>query len=198
LSLMVAFTGRKEAIIGGDRRSIDFFGSCPDLEKELYSGEIKTEDDLKSRAIETCASIMVSDSRQKVWTRGEILVGEVTEKTPTSDNRRRIYLQPGAYIMADINNGDVKVIDTGRSTCVILGNVITRKLAGEIVSRAGSKVDEALFRTIFETVRQNTPSVSSEYIIFSSRAARHNPDASLLEALKEDCEKSGWRLCAQQ
>ena len=34
---VVALAKSKEAVIGGDRRSITFLGSCPELEQDLYS-----------------------------------------------------------------------------------------------------------------------------------------------------------------
>ena len=40
MSLIIAVAGSKEAIIGGDKRSITFLGSCPQLEQELIPGEL--------------------------------------------------------------------------------------------------------------------------------------------------------------
>ena len=50
MSLVIALAGSREAVIGGDRRSIAFLGSCPRLEEELYSGQIKNDQELMARA----------------------------------------------------------------------------------------------------------------------------------------------------
>jgi len=198
LSLVLAFSGSKQAIIAGDRRSIDFFGSCGELEEELYSGEIRTDDELKARARETCSTLQVSDGREKVWKQGEILVGEVTERSSASEKRRRIYLLPGAYLIADMDNCQARVSAKGKIACIALGNRITKQIAGEMIGRAGGRIDEALVREIFEEARDRTPTVSRDFLVLSAKAAVKNPDAALLQALQEDCRKSGWRLCAQQ
>ena len=198
MSLVLAFTGSKQAIIGGDKRSIDFFGPCQELEEELYSGKIRTDEELKARAVEACATIQVSDCREKVWKRGEILVGEVTERSLTSDKRRRIYLMPGAYFIADIDNGIARTTGNGRSACIALGNKITKQIAGELIGKAGGRIDESLVGKVFEQARDRTPTVSQDHIVLSTTALVKNPEAALMQALKEDCEKSGWMLCAQQ
>lgn len=84
MSLIIAVIGSREAIIGGDRRRITFLGSCFDLEQELYSGELKTDEDLLKRAKELGASLQVADGKEKVWLQGDILVGEVTEVSAES------------------------------------------------------------------------------------------------------------------
>jgi len=198
LSLVLAFTGSKEAIIGGDRRSIDFFGQCPVLEEELYSGKIKTDDELKIRARETCSSLQVSDGKDKVWMRGEILVGEVTESSAAYTKRRRIYILPGAYIMVDVENGQARISGRGKSTVLVLGNVVTKQIASELVQKANGRIDEGLFRAIFEEASRRTASVSADYSVLSSKVVYTDPEAVLIRSLEEDCQKSGWKLCAQQ
>ena len=72
------------------------------MEEELYQGRIKTDEDLMRRAKELGASFQVTDGREKVWSKGDVLVGEVTEITPTLDKRRRIYVTPGAFLLVDV------------------------------------------------------------------------------------------------
>ena len=50
MSLVVALAGSREAVIGGDWRSISFLGSADRLEEELYSGEIRNDQELIARA----------------------------------------------------------------------------------------------------------------------------------------------------
>jgi hypothetical protein len=107
MSLVIALAASQEAVIGADRRAIAFLGSCPKLEEELYSGQIKNDQELVDRARELCATLQVSDGKEKVWRRGDLLVGEVTEISVKLCRRRRIYLAPGASLQVDITSGDV-------------------------------------------------------------------------------------------
>ena len=49
MSLIIALSKSNKAVIGGDKRSITFLGSCALLEQELYSGNIQTDQDLLKR-----------------------------------------------------------------------------------------------------------------------------------------------------
>lgn len=185
-----------------------FLGSCPALEDELYSGKIKDDKELVARAKDLGASLQVSDGREKVWRRGEgkgkedenLLVGEVTEISLSSDRRRRIYLTPGAYLMADISGGDAKVTGQGKSGCIVLGNKLTQRLAGEMIRNAGGRMSEEIMKSIFIDVGSKTASVSREYAVLCAKVPHplSNPNDVLLVALQEDCKQSGWRLCGQQ
>ena len=106
MSLVIALAASREAVIGADRRAIAFLGPCPELEEELYSGQIKNDQELADRARELGASLQVSDGREKVWRRGDLLVGEVTEISAKLSRRRRIYLTPGASLQVDITSGE--------------------------------------------------------------------------------------------
>ncbi|HSD58872.1 MAG TPA: DUF2121 domain-containing protein [Methanotrichaceae archaeon] len=202
---MVAFAGSREAIIGGDKRSITFLGSCPDLEEELYSGKIKDDEELVARAKELGASLQVSDGREKVWKRrleegeGDLLVGEVTEISLNSDRRRRIYLAPGAYLMAEIAGGEAKISGQGKVGCIVLGNKLTQRLAGEAIKKAGGRMNEEIMRSIFADAGSGsrTASVSREYTVLRTEVKLPDPAAALLDAFKEDCKNSGWKPCGQ-
>jgi hypothetical protein len=64
MSLIIALSKSNKAVIGGDKRSITFLGSCALLEQELYSGDIQTDQDLLKRARELGASLQVADERE--------------------------------------------------------------------------------------------------------------------------------------
>jgi hypothetical protein len=134
-----------------------------------------------------------------------LLVGEVTEISLNSDRRRRIYLTLGAYLMADISEGEAKITGQGKSGCIILGNKLTQRLAGEMIRKAGGKMSEEIMKSIFIDVGSKTASVSSDYAVLcakvplsNSKVPLSNPKDVLLAVLQEDCMKSGWRLCGQQ
>lgn len=213
MSLVIALAAGREAVIGADRRAIAFLGSCPKLEEELYSGMIENDQELADRARELGATLQISDGREKVWRRGDLLVGEVTEVSARLSRRRRIYLTPGASMQVDITSGeDACTVGAGAKGaggearirawdgvgCTVFGNRFTQKLAYEEVGRADGRVNEALIKAILEKAGKRTASVSREHIVLHSHAPKADPKASLLRALEEDCKESGWRLCALQ
>ena len=208
MSLVIALAASREAVIGADRRAIAFLGLCPELEEKLYSGQIKNDQELADRARELGASLQVSDGREKVWRRGDLLVGEVTEISAKLSRRRRIYLVPGASLQVDIISGE----ETGTEGaggearirawdgvgCTVFGNRFTQKLAYEEVGRAGGKVSEDLIKSILEKAGKETASVSRKITVLRSDSRPSDPKAALLVALEEDCKESSWRLCAPQ
>lgn len=192
MSLVVAFAGKKMAMIGGDRRSIAFFGKAEALEEELYSGKIRTDDQLLKRAEELGSRIQISDGREKVWKKGEVLVGEVTEISVESQRRRRIYLVPECYLLVEISGNKAEVSKRGKSTLVILGNKFTRDLAYRRLGATGKAPDLSSMNSLFEEARRATATVSPDYTILHSEKVHQNPEAALIRALREDCEERGW------
>ena len=216
MSLVIALASGKVALMAGDRRSITFLGSCQQLEEELYSGEIRDEEELLARAKALKATLQVSDGRQKVWRKGDLLVGEVTEISRCRQRRRRVYVAPGAYLLVDVEGERAEIIGKGLSGLVILGNRFAQSISRDKVREAKGRVDEKLLRAIFEEAGQRTPSVSLEYDLLSTKAKPQDPQSrkdlqslkdplslrdtqsSLLQALEEDARKSGWKRCARQ
>jgi hypothetical protein len=198
MSLIIAVAKSNEAVIGGDKRSITFLGSCPVLEQELYSGNLNTDEDLLKRAKELGATLQVSDGREKVWRRGDVLVGEVTETSSALEKRRRIYLVPGAYVMADVTGKEAKVIGQGKVACMVLGNRFTQELASQEINNAKGKIDKDALEAVFANVGSRTPSVSQVHCVLSTNVQQPDPEVAVFNALREDCQKCGWRLCGQQ
>jgi hypothetical protein len=198
MSLIIALAGSREAVIGGDKRCITFSGSCPQLEDELYSGRIKNDEALQARAGELGATLQVSDGKEKVWRRGDLLVGEVTELSSRRERRRRIYLAPGASLEVDITDHEARIRASGGVGCVVFGNRFTQELAGSSVASAGGMVNEGLIESIFALAGAKTASVSRQHTILKSDMKPSDPNGALQKALREDCQKSGWRLCDLQ
>lgn len=196
MSLVVGFAGKKRALMGGDQRSIAFFGKAEALEEELYSGKIRTDEELLKRAEELGSVIHIADGREKVWKRGdgEVLVGEVTELSVESQRRRRIYLVAGEYILVEISGNRAEISKMGKSTLVILGNKFTRDLAYRRLAATGKAPEILSMTSLFEEARRATASVSPDFTILSSEKVHSNPEAVLLGALREDCEERGWEI----
>ena len=173
MSLVIALAASRQAVIAADRRAILFLGSCPSLEAELYSGQIKDDQELEARAEAFGAVLQVSDGREKVWRRGDVLVGEVTELSPQLQRRRRIYIAPGASLQVEIKSGleaelepeskggEARIEAWGGVGCTVFGNRFTQKLAAEEIARAGSRVDLSLIQRIFQKAAERTASENS-------------------------------------
>ncbi len=215
MSLIIALALSREAVIGADRRAIVFFSSCSALEEELYSGQIEDDSKLECRAKELRVALQISDGKEKVWRRGDILVGEVTEISARRSRRRRIYLLPGASLQADITcesgkygqdgcdkaddgiarKGEARISARGRVGCTIFGNRFTQEMASQEIARAGGRVTESLIRTILEKAGRETASVSREHTVLRSDFKDADASLALFKALEEDCKENGWRLC---
>jgi len=198
MSLVIALAASREAVIGADRRAIVFLGCSRVLEEELYSGQIEDDEKLADRARELGVTLHISDGREKVWKRGDLLVGEVTEISLALCRRRRIYLVPGASLQVDITSDEARVRAWGGVGCIVFGNRFTQNLAYQEVGRAGGRVNEALIKSILVKAGERTASVSRECTVLRSIVKQSDPKAALLKALEEDCKEGGWRLCAQQ
>ena len=191
---MVAYSGKDRAVMGGDRRSISFFGEAGALEEELYGGKIRTDEDLRKRAEELGSKIAINDGHEKVWKRGDLLAGEVTELSFDRQRRRRIYAVPGGYILVEIDGQKAEITKRGKSTLVILGNRFTRDLAFKRLG-SGKPPDEESFKALFEEAGRATASASPDFTILTTDGKKLDPKAALLRALKEDCREGGWELC---
>lgn len=195
MSLVVAYSGKGRAVIGGDRRSISFFGETEALEEELYGGKIRTEEDLRKRSEELGSKIAINDGREKVWKRGDLLAGEVTEISLDRQRRRRVYAVPGGYLLVEIDGRKAVTTKRGTSTLIILGNRFTRDLAFQRLGSGRKPPDEASFKALFEEAGRATASVSPDFTILTTDRKKADPQAALLRALREDCEEEGWELC---
>jgi hypothetical protein len=185
-------------VIGGDKRSMTFLGDCALVEEELYCGQITDDQELTARAEELGAILQIADGREKVWQQGDILVGEVTEITPQTQRRRRIYLAPGAYLLVEVEGSKATAKAEGRAGCIVLGNKYTQKLVNDAIVKTRGRIDEDTIRSIFFQAASKTPSVSRDFTIFRSDSRSPDPEKSVMNAFLKDCEKSGWRLCGQQ
>ena len=194
MSLVVAYSGKGRAVMGGDRRSISFFGEAGALEEELYGGKIRTDEDLQKRAEELGSKIAINDGREKVWKRGDLLAGEVTEISLDRQRRRRDYAVPGGYILVEIDGKRAEITKRGTSTLIILGNRFTRDLAFKRLG-SGKPPDESSMRSLFEEAGRATASVSPDFTILTSDGKKTDPQAALLRALEEDCHEGVWELC---
>ncbi|HIP35016.1 MAG TPA: DUF2121 domain-containing protein [Methanothermococcus okinawensis] len=132
MSIVIGYYGNNGAVIGGDKRNIIFRGDPKkreELEKKLYSGKIKDEEELKKVAEELGVKVYIEDERVKVKKINNTLVGEV-RSIGADSRRRRMYLTKGMCVIVDILNDDVigKSVKRGNGV-IIFGNKHLKEIA---------------------------------------------------------------------
>jgi hypothetical protein len=178
MSLVIGFSGASGAVIGGDMREILFLGRdsfVAILEQELYSGIITSDWQLKQRAVDLDVALSIRDDKVKIREEERVLVGEVTESDAGVLKRRRLYLVPGEYAIADIIGGQFRLISrAGRSSFIVLGNEVTKKIANDAISKTWEDgTFEGAVKTIvtaMETAASRTASVSKEFLILQTKS----------------------------
>jgi hypothetical protein len=193
MSLVIGFSGARGAIVGGDLREILLWGDdsrVQVLEKELYSGEIITDRQLGQRAKDLGVSLSVRDNKVKIRKQDGVLIGEVSESDGGTRKKRRLYLVTGEYAIADIRNNQFHLISRARkSSFIVLGNEVTKKIAHEAISsnwKDGTFEDAVkVIITALEIAASQTASVSKKYLILQTRAT-----AELSGIIEKDRQKT--------
>ena len=134
MSIVVGYYGNNGAVIVGDRRNIMFRGNPEkrkELEKELYSGKIKDDEELKKVAEDMGIKIFIEDEREKVRKIDNVLVGEV-KSIGADSQRRRMYLTKGKCVVVDILNDTItnKSVKNG-SGIILFGNRYLKNIVQE-------------------------------------------------------------------
>lgn len=170
----MSYIGRKGCVIAGDKRRIAYFGDKSkreQLEEELYVGAIQNDRELQVRASDLGITIKVSDEARKVRSIGEVVVGEVSFKSPFETKRRRIYGTTNGYQIVELVGSDISKMEKGESSIVVFGNKQTKKMANEIIqkrweNKTSLKGISDIFKEVMVEVAKVTPSISKEHDIF--------------------------------
>ncbi|MCG7855055.1 MAG: DUF2121 domain-containing protein [Methanoregulaceae archaeon] len=197
MSLVIAYTGSRGAIIAGDLREIRFGGedaAIAALEEELYRGTIVNDDQLRRRAEELGVTILVRDDKEKVRERDGILTGEVTESERGILRIRRLYVSAGHYAIADIEGFRFDLKGRGdTSTFVVLGNELTKQIAFAAIQKywKNGTLEDAVRVIVraMEEAASRTASVSRKYLLLQTRMT-FSPDA-LIEEDRRACAAKG-------
>jgi hypothetical protein len=138
MSLIITYISSKGCVIAGDKRRIGFSGPEADreiLEEGLYTGKIKSTDELLKKAQGLGITLKISDDADKIRSIGDVAVGEVRSKTTTETRRKRIYATTGAYNMVELLGSEIKKITGGGSSIVVFGNKYTKELAEKLLKK---------------------------------------------------------------
>ncbi|MBP2045212.1 DUF2121 family protein [Methanobacterium aggregans] len=204
MSLIITYVGSKGCVIAGDKRRIGFFGDESQrekLEEELYSGEIRTDEELLKKASELDITLKITDDAQKVREIGDVAVGEVRFKTPLKTKRKRIYGTTGAYNIVELLGSDIKTIKGGESSIVVFGNKVTKEIANKTIkdnwkNKTNLQDIGKLFSKVMEDVAHLTPSVSQDYDVLIKHPNLNHKDAKELlrtTIIQDVKELNEWR-----
>jgi hypothetical protein len=174
MSLIIAYIGTKGCVFIGDKRRIGYFGDKTkreELEGELYSGGLKSDAELIQRAEELGITLKITDDACKVRSIRDVLVGEVSQKSPFETKRRRIYGTTNGYQIIELVGSDISKAETGQTSIIVFGNKITKKMANEMIkqrwkSKTTLKDVGEIFKEVMEEIAEKTPSVGSSYDFF--------------------------------
>jgi hypothetical protein len=152
------------------------------LEKMLYSGEIKDEKTLHTRAEELGITIKITDNAEKIRKIGEVIVGEVKLRTPQTSRRKRLYGTTNAYQIIKLTGSNIESVEEGHSSIIVFGNNITKKSAKATLKKywnSKSTLQETgeLLKRIMEAIADITPSISPEYDISTVEPKINKKDA---------------------
>lgn len=174
MTLVVAFIGKNGAVMAGDMREITFEGEKSDrekLEKDLYSGNIVTDDELMQKAKEFGVRIKVTDDKNKISEKTGALIGEVSSREAGITRKRRLYASAGNYAIAELVDTQLKLTSHAKgSTFIAFGNEFTKQVANKCFQENWTKksnFQEAvkILMLCMETVARKTASVSKQYAL---------------------------------
>jgi hypothetical protein len=176
MSLVIAFIGRQGAVMAGDTREIITSGdlsSTEILERELYNGEIITDDHLRERAGSLGISITIRDDKRKVTQRDGILVGEVSETQGGITRKKRLYGTTGRYVLAGVTGSDIHVTGTGTAgNFVVLGNQVTKQAARDCIrehwKNGGLQDAVRVIIMAMQRASERSASVSGQYSLIQT------------------------------
>ena len=190
MSLVIAFIGKNGAVMAGDMREISFQGEKSEreqLEKELYNGELVTDDELKKKAEELKVNIHVTDFKKKVSDRDGILIGEVSSFEDGVMKKRRLYASAGNYAIAELRNNELTLTSHGKgSNFVVFGNEFTKQAANKCFQDNWTKESNfqdavKILKLCMETVSKKTASVSKQFVQIQTISSK-----DVLKMVEED------------
>lgn len=170
MSLIIAYISEKGCIMAGDKRRIAFFGDADKrkkLEEELYSGDIKTQEELEKKAKDADITLKITEDAVKVRSIGDVLVGEVSSKTPFESRRKRLYATTNGYEILELKGSEVIKCESGEKAIIIFGNKLTKGMANDIIASKfkaslSLKYIGEIFEYVISEIAKETPSLGSE------------------------------------
>ena len=185
MSLIIAYVGKKGCVMASDKRKIAYFGDKnkrEELEEEIYSGLIKSDDELYKRASELDIAIKISEDSKKLRDIEDVIVGEVSSKGTFETKRKRIYGTTNSYQIVELIGSDITNYDGGNKAIILFGNKITKSIANDLLdkrwkSNVSLKYMGDIFEGILKDISDRTPSIGKKYDVMIK-----NPSLTIKEA----------------
>lgn len=177
MTLVIVFIGKNGAVMTGDMREITFEGDKSQrakLEKDLYSGEIMTDEELVKKAREFEVGITVTDCKSKISERDGALIGEVSSIEGGITKKRRLYASAGNYAIVDIMDSEITLTSHAKgSNLIVLGNDFTKKVANKCFKDNWTKKSTfqdavKILMLCMETAAKKTASVSKQFYLIQT------------------------------
>lgn len=196
MTLLIAYVGKKGCVIASDKKRIAFMGNSEKLEDELFSGKIKTNEELFSKANDENVNINITDDGDKIYSVGDALKGEIINKGAFVTKRRRIYCVANGYQIIELEGSTITSQSSGKSGIIIFANKFAKGKANELISKKfkPSLSLEAigdLFREIIRDVSKLTPTVgeNSDALISKKSFTPEEAQKYLNEIVEDDVKE---------
>ncbi|WP_297980740.1 DUF2121 domain-containing protein [uncultured Methanobrevibacter sp.] len=195
MSLIIAYVGKKGCVMAGDKRRIAYFGSKEErelLEQEIYSGEIKNDEELYARAEELGISLKVTDDACKVKSVENVAVGEVSSRGTTETKRKRIYGTTNGFQIVELTGSEIISVNKGDSSIIVFGNKVTKSMANNLLkdkwkASFSLKYMGDIFGDIIEEISNKTPSLGKKYDVVIQQ--NNLPKGSVQDYISEVVER---------
>lgn len=156
--------------MASDKRRILFTGNTEKREKledELYSGQIRTDEELYERAKQVNVSIKISDDVIKIKNVGDAIMGEVTTRG-MDIKRRRIYGVKNGYQILKLVGSEKISSETGKGGIIVFGNAYAKKMANQLIQKYWKpsfslKYTGDIFTKIIKEISAQTPTIGNNF-----------------------------------
>ncbi len=170
MSLIIAYVGKKGSVMVSDKRRIMFTGNTENrekLEEELYSGKIRTDEELHTRASQLQVSIKISDDVIKIKNIEDAVMGEVTTRG-IEVKRRRIYGVNNGYQIIELVGSEKVSSDKGKGGIIVFGNAYAKKIANQLIQKYWKpsfslKYMGDIFLKILKEIAFQTPTIGDNF-----------------------------------
>lgn len=195
MSLIIAYVGKNGCVMVSDKRRIAYFGDKDQreqLEEELYSGAIKSDEEFYNRASELEITLKISEDINKLRTIEDIVVGEVSSKSTFETKRKRIYGTTNGYKIVELLGSELKSSEKGNSALIIFGNKLTKSIANTLLnkkwkSNISLKYMGDIFESILKEISNSTPTIGKKYDVLIKNPSLNKEESQ--EYLDETVER---------
>ncbi len=206
MTLIIAYMGKNGCVMASDKKRIAFMGNSEKLEDKLFSGEIKSDEELFSIAKKENVNINITDDGVKIYRIDEALKGEIINKGAFTTKRRRIYGVSNGYQIIELEGSNITSHSSGKRGIIIFANKFAKNKANELISKKFKpslrlKEIGEMFKEIIEEISKLTPTVgkTSDVLISKKIYALGDAQDYLDKIIEDDVrELKAYRMKLQE